>query len=395
VNAPASPRDPQWEVAIVGDGPAGLALGQACSTVGLRTVVIGPNRPWTATYATWLDDVAGATADVIGTSGRVDAVGWRRHLLEPSYGVFDNALLRAKLGAGVQRYVAAVLGVAHGSSGSTVTCADGEVISTCVVVDASGSTPALLAPAHREAPLQTAFGVVVDGRPSALTGEHAVLMDWSPPPGFERGVPTFLYAIPLPHGRWLAEETSLARRNGLAMDELRARLTARLGHEVIARAEHLEEVVIPMVGGVPDRRQPVVGFGAAGRFIHPATGYSVATSLRLTGGVAAAIARSIDRPCAERSAAIWDAVWPRPMRQVRAIHDYGLHTLLRLSAHEVGEFFDAFFELPTDLWRTYLEIECTPREARRVMTGVFRAVPWRVRRRLAAGNPFELARVVR
>ena len=276
-----------------------------------------------------------------------------------------------------------------------MSCAGGDTISACVVVDASGSIPVLLATSRRAVPLQTAYGIVVDGRPAGLAGEHAVLMDWTAAPGYEARTPTFLYAIPLPHGRWLLEETSLARRDGVPMEELRARLVARLGADVVARAEQVEEVMIPMVGGVPDRSQSVVGFGAAGRFLHPATGYSVATSLRRAGVVAAAIAGAIEQPVLDRAAAVWQATWPRPMRQVRAIHDYGLRTLLRLSAQDVGSFFDAFFELPDASWRSYLEIECPPATARRVMTGVFRAVDWRVRRRLAAGNPVVLARVVR
>ena len=244
-------------------------------------------------------------------------------------------------------------------------------------------------------PLQTAYGVVIDGRPPTLAGEHAVLMDWTPPPGFEDRTPTFLYAVPLLHGRWLVEETSLARRGGVDFDELRARLVARLGHEVIARSEHVEQVAIPMRPGVPSRNQLVVGFGAAGRYVHPATGYSVATSMRLAPLVAAAIAGSIEQPLLDRVESTWKAIWPKPMRQVRAVHDYGLGSLLRLSAGDIGNFFDAFFDLPDSLWRQYLEIDCVPADARRVMTRVFRAVPWRVRRQLAAGNPFELARVVR
>ncbi len=98
----AGDREPQWDVAVVGDGPAGRSLSLACRGHGLRTVTVGQDRPWTATYATWLDNVSAATADVIAAWGPVDAVGLRRRSLGPSYGVFDNRLLRAKLSAGDQ-----------------------------------------------------------------------------------------------------------------------------------------------------------------------------------------------------------------------------------------------------------------------------------------------------
>ena len=56
-------REPEWHVAVVGDGPAGLALAGACRAIGLHTTVIGENRPWTATYATWLDDLSAVSAE--------------------------------------------------------------------------------------------------------------------------------------------------------------------------------------------------------------------------------------------------------------------------------------------------------------------------------------------
>ncbi|MEZ5248041.1 MAG: lycopene cyclase family protein [Ilumatobacteraceae bacterium] len=75
--------------------------------------------------------------------------------------------------------------------------------------------------------------------------------------------PTFVYLVQLEAGRWLVEETSLARRSPMPIDELRARLATRLGADLTGRAEHVEHVSIPMRPGVPSRLQPTVGFGAA------------------------------------------------------------------------------------------------------------------------------------
>ena len=104
----AGDREPQWDVAIVGDGPAGRSLALACRGHGLRTTTIGHDRAWTATYSTWLDDVSGVTSDVIAAWGPIDAIGLGRRSLGPSYGVFDNRLLRAKLSEGERHHFGTV-----------------------------------------------------------------------------------------------------------------------------------------------------------------------------------------------------------------------------------------------------------------------------------------------
>ena len=48
---------PALDVAVVGDGPAGLALAAACRTLGLAVAVVGDGRPWSATYGMWRDEV--------------------------------------------------------------------------------------------------------------------------------------------------------------------------------------------------------------------------------------------------------------------------------------------------------------------------------------------------
>jgi lycopene beta-cyclase len=69
------------------------------------------------------------------------------------------------------------------------------------------------------------------------------------------------------------------------------------------------------------------------------------------------------------------------MRTTRALHDYGLRSLLRLGP-DAGAFFDAFFDLPVDRWMSYLRIDSPPTEVARTMAAVFAAVPWVVRRKL-------------
>jgi lycopene beta-cyclase len=162
---------------------------------------------------------------------------------------------------------------------------------------------------------------------------------------------------------------------------LRRRLELRLGRDgaaVVEGASRVEEVRIPM--GSPPRRghRNLVPFGAAAGFVHPATGYSVAASLRAAPRVAQAIAAGSD---------VGAAVWPRHHLRARALHDYGLGALLRLDARDTAAFFDAFFELPRQCWTDYLRVDTTPRAVVGVMGRVFRRAPWRVRARLMAGDP--------
>jgi lycopene cyclase-like protein len=220
-------------------------------------------------------------------------------------------------------------------------------------------------------------------------------MDWRSATGDRE--PTFLYVLPLEAGRWLVEETSLALRVPMGADELRRRLTARLGRDHTDRAEHVEHVRIPMRPGLPSLLQPTVGFGAAAGYVHPATGYSVTASLRAADRVARSIVETLgtDASPALTARAVWQAVWPVEQRRARSLHDYGLSALLRMDASDIGVFFDAFFALPDDVWAPYLRVDATPAEVARVMSGVFSRVPWPLRRRLATGSPAALARLVR
>jgi lycopene beta-cyclase len=382
-------RDDRHDVVVVGDGPSGLALGAACGAAGLDVLVVGEGRPWTATYGTWTDDVPGFEA-ALATDTAIDVVGGARLTLPRRYGTFHHERLQAQLDT-VPRTVARVASVQHRDDASDVVLDDGSRRAARVVVQATG--PRAVMPG---VPAQTAYGLVLDHRPAMIEGDAAVLMDWRPAGPQHAAEPTFIYVVALDRGRWLVEETSLARRTPMPVDELRARLSARLGADLTDGAEHVEQVVIPMRPGLPNRSSLTVGFGAAAGYVHPATGYSVAASLRAAPRVAAGIAAAlpIDDP-RRRALSVWNAVWPAEQRRARALHDYGLAALLRLPAADVQSFFDAFFALPVELWSAYLRVDTDATTVSRVMTAVFSSVPWRVRRRLAAGSPAPFARLLR
>ena len=254
-----------------------------------------------------------------------------------------------------------------------------------IVVDAIGWPPLVASPAARHDPAwQTAYGIVTPVRPSAFDGP--MLMDLRPQPGADAHPPTFAYVVPVAAG-WLVEETVLAARPAVDPMALRARLRDRIGPW--PHGTQQEQVRIAMGAPVPRTVPPVIPFGAAAGFVHPATGYSLAPSLRAAPRVADALARSVGagRRGRELMADAWAAVWPPAMRRTRRLHLVGLAALLQLDADDTRSFFDAFFELPPDRWRAYLRIDAAPGEVARTMRATFAAAPVAVRRQLAAAVP--------
>jgi lycopene beta-cyclase len=241
---------------------------------------------------------------------------------------------------------------------SRVRLTDGSVLTAGMVFDATG----VLGAAGRVE--QTAYGVVVPAP------HEAVFMDWRQPPGF--GEPaTFLYAVPLPGGRTLLEETCLARRPGLGFGELRDRLHARVGPV----AGPVERVRFPLDIPPPPRlARGAIPFGAAAGFVHPATGFSLGDTFRLAPVVAHTIGRG--------SRAVRRVLWPERARAVYRLRRRGLATLLSLTAAEHEEFFDVFFALPDHLRRAYLSGRTDVGGTAAAMAAMFRAAPAHLRRKM-------------
>lgn len=400
------------DVAVIGDGPAGSALAAACRRLGVDVVLVGADDRWTATYSTWIDDLSGLElpdpSAVLQT--RLDTVWVHADgaiEVDRPYGVFDNEVLRRHLRTGVDHVVARVRSVRpDGRELQRIALEDGAELTARLVVDAAGWPSKFARRADDEAPAwQTALGVVLSEPPDGDLGQPT-LMDFravrpsggGPGPSTvgPGGVTTFCYSLPVGDG-WLVEETVLAARPAVEPIALLPRLAARLGRHpehVLANAVRTEYVRIPMGGSRPVLDQPIVAFGAAAGYVHAATGFSVAASLRAAPRVASAIVTGLERhPVDSRTVA--DAVWPAALRRSRVLHDYGLGLLLRLDDDEIREFFGAFFRLPVDQMQRYLRIDTPPHEVAGVMTRLFRSVSWPLRRRLASGNPTEFARLLR
>ena len=217
-------------------------------------------------------------------------------------------------------------------------------------MDARGSR---LTPAKAQ---QTAVGVVL---PRSRTGEisGSWFMDWRRDNGAPADAPpSFLYVVPVADDRVLVEETCLVGRPPLGYRELRARLQTRLQNRgVRLRGDEPEEHVRFAVEAEPadpardagPRRTAPLAIGARGGIMHPATGYSVAPSLRLADDLALLLA-------AGAPAEAVDLLLNRRRRLVRLLRRAGLTTLLRLPPDGVPAFFEAFFRLPPDRQRAYL-----------------------------------------
>ena len=401
------------DVLVVGAGPAGRAVAAACGECGLATRIVdpAPGRPWRATYGAWLDELPAelprsALAEIVSGRAVTPVPGSREasreHRLPRRYAVLDVPELRAHLD---QRLADAGVRVDRGRA------RPGELPPAGLVIDAGGAAQPLAEPARglvrgRGRPVraaQTAVGVVVTAELAApvLGADEALFMDWRQPAGAPGDWPTFLYAVPLGDGRVLLEETSLARRPGLELDVLAARLRTRLaGHGIAVPAGAAREVVSFPVDLPRHRAAGVLGFGAAAPLTHPATGYQLATALRLAPEVARAAARGLDdgtdsgtdsgtdgrRGPAAALAATTAVVWPPGARAVHRLRRRGLEALLRMPPHRLPEFFDGFFRLPPARQHAYLSDRTDARGTLAAMAGTFSTTGWEVRLRLIGSS---------
>jgi lycopene beta-cyclase len=386
------------DVLVVGAGPAGRAVAAACGERGLRTLVLdpAPTRPWRASYGAWHDELpTDLPTEVLAATVAGRAISLTEHRLGRRYAVFDVPALRAYLD---ERMADAGVEVRRGVARPGRRA---ELPASALVIDAAGPAQPLARTRRGRVPAeQTAVGVVVPAELAApvLRPGEALFMDWRQPrlgPGDDPDAwPTFLYAIPLAGDRVLLEETSLARRPGLGLDALAARLRARLaGHHVEPPPDAAREVVRFPLDLPVHRATGVLGFGAAAPLTHPATGYQLAEALRLASAVAGAAAESLGRgDAAGALAAARAVVWPPSARAVHLLRRRGLEALLRLPPALLPEFFEGFFALPEPTRRAYLSGRTAPVDTLRAMASTFRTTPWSVRLRLMGSSVLVNAR---
>lgn len=386
---------PAPDLLVVGAGLAGLALAAQAAARGLVVQVLdpAPERPWPNTFGTWLDEVdpelplahRWSTVEVAGK-------GWRRPLERP-YGLLDRPALQDRLcaqllAAGGRLEPGQVVGATHDDRGSVVTLADGRQVQATLVADCSGHTPPLIT--RRGPPpsaFQVAYGLVarIDGHPWA--DDRMTLMDFDAPPS--AGPATFLYAMPLGGDHVFVEETILVARgtpDPLALRPLLLRRLQAMGLRITAEEEE-ERCVIPMDPAPPALPQRVVALGAAASMVHPATGYTVAASLRQAPALAQALATGLDAAGPHAAAeAGWQVLWPAERRAAWVVLEYGRQAILSLEPAAVDDFFRAFFALPQATWAPFLSGQLSARQAGGLMARMFLVAPTSLRLKLSASS---------
>ena len=398
----------RFDVVVLGAGPAGAAITHSVMRRGLSVALVDPalDRHWTHTLGSWVDDLDPCDDSIVvkGLARRtwpnVRVVGEREHVLARPYLVFDNAKFRGHLiGIGYRPFhckaTSVVSRVDADGFQREVGLSTGETIAARVVVDAGGSSSGFLErQRHHATGVQSAYGVLTR-RGGIVPTDSFTLMDWRPATDrMER--PTFLYAMDFGDGTSMVEETSLVEPTARSATDLRELLHRRIGSDVTVDAIDIEDVHIAMGGAPPEPSTRVVGFGAAGGFIHPVTGYSVAASLRAAPRLADALCDIVNRGASsdEITRRSWDVLWPAGSRRTRALHDYGLAALNRLRTRDIQQFFDGFFDLPEDAWSGYLRIDTAPGDIARTMTMLFSRLPRSLKMRIATSSPRALSRLV-
>jgi lycopene beta-cyclase len=388
-----------YDILVIGAGPAGTAIAAALAEQGLRVLGLAPEAPntsWVNTYAAWADDV-----DSIGL-GRFLQYRWqdcaaytdqRKLALHRTYGLFDNQRLQEYLltiaeSGNARWHIGSAARVEHHSTHSVVYTRAGMQHSARLVIDASGHRPALVQ--RQIVPglaYQAAYGIIGTYSRPPVSGNQMVLMDYRSDhlTVAERAEPpTFLYAMNLGNGSYFLEETSLAHAPGVSLKTLERRLHQRLmaqGIE-IEHVQHVERCFFPMNPALPDRKQRVVGFGAAASMVHPPSGYLVSSALAAAPGVARAIACALGAAGATPAAvahAGWQAIWPDDRVQRRYLYLFCLASLMRCNLQQTQEFFQTFFELPYHQWSGYFSATLTTAELCRTMWQIFTRLPFSVR----------------
>ena len=389
------------DVVVVGAGPAAWSVAGHLARGGVDVALVAPDptRPWPASYGAWADELpADLPADVRATDmADAVAIARSRHHLGRTYTMLSTDRLQAHLtDPAVRTVVGTARGTRHGPTHTAVVLGDGRTVPGRVIIDASGADRVLTGgrtPAPRAA--QTAYGLLVDGA-RAAEAEQA-FMDWRDDHG-HTGWPTFLYAVPLDGGRLLLEETSLARRPGLPIADLRTRLHDRMAARgldlaVLADAEAagaVERVAFVVDTPLTRGRARVVPFGAAAPMIHPATGYSLAATLRTAPRLAEAILAHLPRDGRDAAAAARRAIWPANARLVHHLRRRGLEVLLALPPEGVIDFFELFFDLPAAHQRAYLSERDDARAVMAAMAAVFVAADGPLKRHLLRWGGFPI-----
>jgi geranylgeranyl reductase family protein len=283
----------QWDVAVVGAGPAGLSAAHAAASAGARTIVL--ERAEHPRYKTCGGGLIGTSLAVAASRITVPArdtvaaitftdngrrAFTRRSPRRPVLTMvrrddFDFAWYKAAVSAGAQvRQNAQVRAIDQAADAATVTLADGETITAGVVIGADGS--AAVSSRH--------VGVTFDQQDLGLEVEVAatdadraayrgrVLLDWGPVPGS--------YGWVFPKDDELTVGVIMAKGRGAETKEYLARFLAQLGlsdRRVLRDSGHLTRC---RTDDAPLRKGRVLVVGDAAGLLEPWTREGISYALR-------------------------------------------------------------------------------------------------------------------
>jgi geranylgeranyl reductase family protein len=335
--------EPEWDVAVVGGGPAGLAAAHAAATAGARTIVL--ERSQHPRYKTCGGGLIGTSLAMatprITVPGRdtIDAVTFtdngrraftRRVRDRPLLTMvrredFDLAWYDAAVAAGAKvRQHARARSITQHDRFAIVTLADGTTVTASVVIGADGSAGV----ASRSVGVtfeQQDLGLEVelaatDADRAAWRGR--VLLDWGPIPGS--------YGWVFPKNDQLTVGVIMTKGRGTDTKRYLARFLARLGFADRSIRHDSGHLTRCRRADAPLRGGRVLVVGDAGGLLEPWTREGISYALR-SGSWAgeAAASGDLDRyPRLVHEHLVPEMAAGRRLLQVHARHPHLVHATM-------------------------------------------------------------------
>jgi geranylgeranyl reductase family protein len=305
------PEDGEWDVAIIGAGPAGLAAALAAAAGGARTIVL--ERAEHPRYKTCGGGLIGTSLAVAGDRIAVPARdeiraatvtldgrrAFTREDRDPLLAMvtreeFDDALRGAAVAAGAAvRQRSPVRGITQDDAHARARLADGTSVCARVLVGADGSSgisARYVGARYEQVDLGLELEIAVPP-PLADQWRGRILLDWGPIPGS--------YGWVFPKGDRLTVGVIASRGQGERTRRYLRDFTARLGLASFEPDQDSGHLTRCRSEGSPVRRGRVLAAGDAAGLLEPWTREGISFALRsgmLAGTAAAQAATAYEHP---------------------------------------------------------------------------------------------------